>query len=195
MRIIIAVLVLIFSLQSWTKADDIRDFQIEGISIGDSLLEHFSKNEINEALENPSYYKDKKFLEIFLNYNESKFDFLQVAFQTKDKSYKIEKIMMVKEFSDQIENCKKYKKNFINESSEFLNDAKRSDVESVSSTDPTGNSFSYISVFYYPSGGFFNFNCTDYGQEMLDQKGWQDVFKVSIGSEKILNYLQSGDSY
>ena len=195
MRVFIAVLVLIFSLQSWTKADDISDFEIEGISIGDSLLEHFSKNEINEALKNPSYYKDKKFVEIFLNYNESKFDFLQVAFQTKDKSYKIEKIMMVKEFSDQIENCKKFKRNFINESSEFLIDAKRSDTETVSSTDPTGNSFSHISVFNYPSGGFFNFNCTDYSQEMLDQRGWIDAFKVSIGSEKILNYLRSADAF
>ena len=194
-KLSIYLFLIFFGFQTSSLGDDIRDFEIEGISIGDSLLEHFSKNEINEALENPSYYKDKKFLEIFLNYNESKFDFLQVAFQTKDKSYKIEKIMMVKEFSDQIENCKKYKKNFINESSEFLNDAKRSDVESVSSTDPTGNSFSYISVFYYPSGGFFNFNCTDYGQEMLDQKGWQDVFKVSIGSEKFLNYSRSGDAY
>ena len=38
MRIFIALLVLIFSLQSWTKADDIRELQIEGMSIGDSLL-------------------------------------------------------------------------------------------------------------------------------------------------------------
>ena len=195
MERLLLILILAFSFHTLTKADDISEFEIEGISIGDSLLEHFSKNEINEALKNPSYYKDKKFVEIFLNYNESKFDFLQVAIQTKDKSYKIEKIMMVKEFSDQIENCKKFKRNFINGSSEFLIDAKRSDTETASSTDPTGNSFSYISMFYYPSGGFFNFNCTDYGQEMLDQHGWEDVFKVSIGSEKILNYLRSDDAF
>ena len=46
MRVFIAVLVLIFSLQSWTKADDIRDFEIEGMSIGDSALDFFSKEEI-----------------------------------------------------------------------------------------------------------------------------------------------------
>jgi len=48
MRVFIAVIVLIFSLQSWTKADDIRDFQIEGISIGDSLLDYFSEEEIKK---------------------------------------------------------------------------------------------------------------------------------------------------
>ena len=46
MRVFIAVLVLIFGLKSWTKADDIRDFQIEGMSVGDSLLDYFSKEEI-----------------------------------------------------------------------------------------------------------------------------------------------------
>ena len=38
MRLFIAVFILILNLQSWTKADDIRDFAIEGMSIGDSLL-------------------------------------------------------------------------------------------------------------------------------------------------------------
>ena len=48
MRVFIAVLVLIFSLQSWTKADDIRDFQIEGMSIGDSALDYFSEEYIKK---------------------------------------------------------------------------------------------------------------------------------------------------
>ena len=48
MRVFIAVLVLIFSFQSWTKADDIRDFEIEGMSIGDSLLKYVSVDEIKK---------------------------------------------------------------------------------------------------------------------------------------------------
>ena len=52
MRVFIAVLVLIFSLQSWTKADDIRDFEIEGMSIGDSLLDYMSENLIIKQMNN-----------------------------------------------------------------------------------------------------------------------------------------------
>ena len=48
MKVFIAVLVLIFSLQSWTKADDISDLEIEGMSIGDSLLKYVSENEIKK---------------------------------------------------------------------------------------------------------------------------------------------------
>ena len=45
------------------KADDIRDFQIEGISIGESLLDYLSKKKIVERKK--SYYpRSKKFYSI-----------------------------------------------------------------------------------------------------------------------------------
>ena len=39
MRLLL-ILILTFSFQSGTKADDISDFEIEGVSVGDSLLNH-----------------------------------------------------------------------------------------------------------------------------------------------------------
>ena len=57
MRVFIAVLVLIFSLQSFTKADDISEFEIEGMSIGDSALDYLSKSEI----EKNKYYAEYTF--------------------------------------------------------------------------------------------------------------------------------------
>ena len=62
MRVFIAVLVLIFSLQSFSKADDISDFEIEGMSIGDSALDFFSEEEINNNKMN--YFKNKKYTPI-----------------------------------------------------------------------------------------------------------------------------------
>ena len=59
MRVFIIVLFLIFSLQTWIKADDISDFQIEGMSIGDSLLDHFTEEEINKSLINDYPNSDK----------------------------------------------------------------------------------------------------------------------------------------
>ena len=46
MKKLLLIFVLLFSFQSLTKADDIRDFEIEGMSIGDSLLDYFSEEEI-----------------------------------------------------------------------------------------------------------------------------------------------------
>ena len=48
MKRLLLILILTFSFQSLTKADDIRDFEIEGMSIGDSALDYFSNNEIKK---------------------------------------------------------------------------------------------------------------------------------------------------
>ena len=46
MRIFLSLIIIIFSVQSLCKADDITDFEIEGISIGDTLLQFVTKEEI-----------------------------------------------------------------------------------------------------------------------------------------------------
>ena len=41
---------IFFSFQTSSLADDIRDFQIEGMSVGDSLLDFFSEEEIKNNI-------------------------------------------------------------------------------------------------------------------------------------------------
>ena len=59
MKNLLGILVLSLFLITPSQADDIRDFQIEGMSIGDSALDYFSEEKIlnNRA----HYFKDKKF--------------------------------------------------------------------------------------------------------------------------------------
>ena len=56
MKTFILIFLLFISFQSLTKSDDISDFEIEGISIGDNALDHFSKSKIKNNQKN--YYKD-----------------------------------------------------------------------------------------------------------------------------------------
>ena len=57
MKTFLTLFVLLFS--SSVVADDISDFQIEGISIGDNLLDYFSEDEIKKNYRS-HYYKYKK---------------------------------------------------------------------------------------------------------------------------------------
>ena len=43
------------------KSDDISDFQIDGVSIGDSLLNHYSEYEIKKAMNYPNQYNSDEF--------------------------------------------------------------------------------------------------------------------------------------
>jgi len=93
MKVFITVLVLIFSFQSLAKADDISDFQIEGMSIGDSLLDFMSENQIKDALksEYAFFYKDK-FATISGGDIKDKFatyDNVGFVIKLNDESYKI----------------------------------------------------------------------------------------------------------
>ena len=47
MKRLLLILILTINFQSLTKADDIRDFEIEGMSIGDSLLDYVDLIKIN----------------------------------------------------------------------------------------------------------------------------------------------------
>ena len=67
MRMLITLLILILSFQSWAKADEISEFEIEGMSIGDSLLEFFNEKDIKEEIKTAVFYpKSKKFMVISL---------------------------------------------------------------------------------------------------------------------------------
>ena len=58
MKIFLSTIIFIFSVQSLSNADDIRDFQIEGYSVGDKLSKTMSKQDIKEST--IPYFQDKR---------------------------------------------------------------------------------------------------------------------------------------
>ena len=90
MRVFLSVLLLIFSFQSWTKADDISDFEIEGISLGDILLDYMNGEEIINIRE--TYYKDDTYSSITIFPNDYSFDIkfydaLVLSYKTNDNKF------------------------------------------------------------------------------------------------------------
>ena len=62
----------LFSFSAPSFADDISEYQIEGISIGDSLLDHLSKEEIITEIERTKFvynYLTDEFGEVYLSGN------------------------------------------------------------------------------------------------------------------------------
>ena len=66
-RLSLYLFLILFTLQTPSQADDIRDFQIEGITVGDSLLDFYNEKKIKEAIKNSVYYyTDRKYYNIFI---------------------------------------------------------------------------------------------------------------------------------
>ena len=107
MRVFIAVLVLIFSLQSWTKADDISEFEIEGMSIGDNLLKYFSKSLIDSKKTFPAW-SSKKFTRFVSRENLKTYDAILIYFEDNG-DYLISSISAIVKFPNNIDSCYKKK--------------------------------------------------------------------------------------
>ena len=102
----ILILILTIFLQSWTQADDIRDFEIEGISIGDKLLEHFSKKEINSSTDESA--SDRVYIvKTFFNVKLDLYEAIQITYKHTDQNKIIVGIGGVLDFSNNINSCKK----------------------------------------------------------------------------------------
>ena len=69
------------------SAKEIKEIEVEGMSIGDSLLEYSTEEEIKEATAS-EVYPDK--FEVTYNIKETlRFDFITVTYKSNDKKYKI----------------------------------------------------------------------------------------------------------
>ena len=87
MQKFLAILILLFTLQTPSQADDIRDFQIEGMSIGDSALDYFSKEEINS---NKTLIYERDFDKVEIRNNNFKtYELIGFYLKKNDKRYEI----------------------------------------------------------------------------------------------------------
>ena len=90
----------ILSFSASTYADDIRDFEIDGMSIGDSLLDYFSRDKILNARNYDEYPSDMKFRIIDI-YTENKFyEGIQFYYIPGDEKFIIQSLNGRKFFSN-----------------------------------------------------------------------------------------------
>ncbi len=113
MKKLILILIITFNFQSYAKADDIRDFEIEGISIGDNLVNYMSKKNIIANIQG-HYSSDSKFFEVEYTGNKNQYEHLLFHVKRKDKNYKIYYIRAVNIVRNKNE-CNKIKKNIVKE--------------------------------------------------------------------------------
>ena len=181
MRVFIAVLFLIFSLQSWIKADDIRDFQIEGVSIGDSLLDRFSEEKIISIKQRTQYPNDK-----FIVYQLHKLKSLNiyyglnVSIKKNSKKYIVSHIQALIWYknANEFTKCNSKRKEIVTELAELFKNLERRDQKYMSSFD--NKSPVDGTEFYFDSGELIAINCNDW----LKETGLTKNLDVAVATEE-----------
>ena len=193
--IITLSLVLTFSLQSWTKADDIRDFEIEEISIGDSLLDYFSLTEVinkqNSYSDKGYQYKSKDYFVLtFTSDKFNNYDSIQVFIKDGDKDYKIQHIsgltaMDINECYSQFDKIEKAL-NSLFSNADKTNKKKRKHV-----FDDTGKSTTTDVYYYLKNGSYASLVCVDWSKEIANKYQWDDVLRVEMGSANFVKWFDN----
>ena len=141
MKRLLTILILIFTLQTPSWADDIRDFQIEGMSIGDSLLEYYSEKEIKKETVSfkETNYKDDSFSRVGGMSSKSlkSYDAVQFHFKKGDPKYIIYSLEGINFFKS-MKTCISDNKKISNDIKKLFPNSKKKIIQDKHGADPSG---------------------------------------------------------
>jgi hypothetical protein len=175
------------------KADDIRDFQIEGISLGDSLLNYFSKKEIDNFIDP---YKDmvpnKKVKTFLTEDNIKQYDILELSFFKNDNDYKLEMIGGAIFFPNSLNKCINKQKEISNELYLFFNKPEKNISDFKFPVDKSGQSKVFQHTFMIGNKKYYNvmINCFKFGKKFKNM-GYVNNLNIIITTDKWSEYMTS----
>ena len=188
MKIFLSVLVLIFSLQSWTKADNIKELEIENMTIGDSLLKYFTKKQILSAVENGfNYPKSNEFITILIPVQKGNYDNFQFAIKPNDKNYIIYSIEGEIDYQNNVEKCLDKQKIILQELKNLFTNINQKSNNSPHTLDE--KSYTWETYYIFNDGSQIGVFCYDWSKKMFLKNGWRDTLKVVIDSKDFVHFL------
>ena len=190
-RLFLYLFLILFTLKTLSWADDIRDFEIEGMSIGDSLLDYVTEEEIQTVKK--FHFPNKKFAAFVKLTPESEiYDGYQVYYIAKDKTYKIHRLGGMILFKNNINDCYKKKDEIVAELSKLFKNVRKKDLgTSKHAGDKSGKSKTSQFFYIFDNGADISVECYDWSKEM----NMTDKLAVSITSQKLRKHVDSGEAY
>lgn len=190
-KIFTFLFLIFFSFLVSSHAENIRNFQIEGISLGDSLLDHFSKKMIQNN--KTDYYNNDKFTvvefrdkSLFKNY-----DGVQIHYKTKGNKYIIYALDFVLEFENNFNKCFKKQDQIVNDLSDTFASVVITKKNVKHPEDKSGNS-KVTSVFFdFDSRDYASVDCYNWSDKM----GYPDQLRVSLTLRELSDWLNIPNIY
>ena len=178
---------ILFSFSAFSFADDISDFEIAEMSIGDNLLDYFSEEDI---LSNQPYLeieKEDRFktVEFYKTISSEEYDSISIVYKSNDKKFIIHKIKGLISYSNNIKDCYSKKNKITEDLSVLFKDVEWENTE------------------YKDEDGFFSFStkhlkwgvvlisCYDWNSKLTMEKNWKDNLRVSIETKEYYKWLKS----
>ena len=192
MKKLLLILILTLSFQTWIKADDIRDFKIEGISIGDSLLDYMTEVEINKKIIKQDYTSDR-FKTIFINSSHilvNIYDGLYFDFKKNDNKYIIQAIAAKVDYENlPIIRCLDKKKEIVSSIKLLFPNSEPVDDTQSHPSDETGKSKVYRTSFGITNSNWLSIeaSCFSWDKKIIR---FSNHLRVSVKSDEYNVWLR-----
>ena len=185
---------ILFSFSAPSFADDIQDFEIEGVSIGDSALDYLSKDEIINEIEinKPAYnYLTDEFGEVYLFGKFEIYHHLSFFVKPNDKNYIIYLIRGILEYDDNIKQCYAKQKEIVEEFSLLYKNTRKVEETAVFPWDPTGKSNVRYTQFTFDSGDAITVSCKEYEKSLKIKNNWKDGLSVAVAKKEVEDWFRN----
>jgi len=199
------LLILLFFLSSTSVfADDISDFEIEGISIGDSLLDYMTEEEILKQIElkenDFSYLKEpNKYVQInlykafptyksglsFLVKNNSSNQYIT----NQNEKYRIETIRGAIDYNEDFDGCIAKRNEIVTVLSSMFLNAQKTEGDYAHSADPSGSSIVDGVWYTLDSGADISAYCTNHEETFRFKMDWDEGLSIGISSAEVATWL------
>ncbi len=185
MKIFFIIIILILSIQSWTKADDIREFEIEGITLYESALSHFSISVL--VKDTVKDYTSNKYTTSNIYDGLEMYDYIQISYKTNDSKYIIQDISAAKnikydECLNQLDQVESDISSMYENSSKISNDGKLTYDHPV---DKSGQSKITDIAWYFDDGHVIVAQCYNWNSKFGKKKGFKDSLTIAISNKDI----------
>jgi len=186
MKKLLLILILTFSFQSLLKADDIMDFEIEGMSLYDSALKYFKKQELNNL--EKGYKSDKYSTASIYSSKFIKYEVLQISFKTEDINYKI--LDITGNITMNYKSCINKLDYFENEFSKMFTKANKQKNDNYPHpADQSGESRITDIYWYFASGDIIIAQCYNWDSKMGKTLKYKDELKITVGSKEFDDFI------
>ena len=189
MKKFIIILILTFNFQILSKADDINDFEIEGISVGDSLLKYYDKSSI-EDLNKTIYPASDKFYQIEIKSNESDYDSISFSLKKNDNDYIIYEFGVTKFFDNNLKACKKFMNTKLTDIESITKNLKKNTYEFKYPIDDK-KSIAYITDFILNDDSTIRAYCVNWSVVSEKERNFEDNFSLTLSSNEYEDWLNS----
>ena len=206
MKKILGIVFLFFLLSTSAYTDDIKDFKIESISIGDSALDYFTESQLEDGELDWYNYSYKEYSTSLVS-GKGIYDWFKISYKSDDDNFVIEGlvgIVVKKKYND--DKCNKELDTAALDTSELFKNTKQGKKklykvvynlrEIFQKPDPSGKSIVTSISFDFKDEGKIILSCynMDKATNQIDTPikdiNQFDTFRIDIRSKALANYLE-----